>query len=141
MTTALPFQPAELEEALRKMMRRDPITRDERALVLRTLDETPVAPANEEAKVRRFLGLAEGDPIPADILAQMAWREANVDNPDPVLSALARAPVAEEPLPPEVRAELDQQVEDLRAGRRRPIPHEEVQRALDLRLGQEISRP
>ncbi len=41
MATAVPFQPAELEEALRKVAQRAPMTSDERALVLRALDEAP----------------------------------------------------------------------------------------------------
>jgi hypothetical protein len=41
--TAIPFQPAELENALRKVAQRVPLTRDERALVQRSLDETPAA--------------------------------------------------------------------------------------------------
>jgi hypothetical protein len=41
MATAVPFQPAELEEALRKVAQRAPLTVEERALVQQTLDETP----------------------------------------------------------------------------------------------------
>jgi hypothetical protein len=43
MPAAEPSQPIELEVALRKVAKREPLTRDERQLVLRTLDEIPLA--------------------------------------------------------------------------------------------------
>ena len=43
---------------------------------------------------------------------------------DPILAAIARAPVGK-PFTPEQRAELDQDLEDIRAGRARLIPHAE----------------
>ena len=42
MAAAHPLQPAELEVALRKIVKREPLTRDERDLVQRTLDEIPL---------------------------------------------------------------------------------------------------
>lgn len=44
---------------------------------------------------------------------------------DPILAAIDAAPTGE-PLTPEQRAELDQAVADIDAGRTRPVPHEEV---------------
>jgi hypothetical protein len=41
MATAIPFQAPDLEDTLRKLAQRAPLTPDERALVLRALDEAP----------------------------------------------------------------------------------------------------
>lgn len=43
--------------------------------------------------------------------------------PHPLLAALARAPIGEA-FTPEQRAELDQQMEDIRRGRTKLVPHE-----------------
>jgi hypothetical protein len=48
----------------------------------------------------------------------------------PVLAAIARAPVGA-PYAPEQRAELDQALEDIRAGRARLVRHEDVPAALE----------
>jgi hypothetical protein len=66
--------------------------------------------------------------LPADVVAQMEWSANNRDNPNPVLRAFARAPLAEEPLPAEIRAELDERMEEIRAGRVVPVPHAELVR-------------
>lgn len=42
----------------------------------------------------------------------------------PLLAALERAPIGE-PFTPEQRAELDQQMEDIRAGRTKLVRHED----------------
>ena len=97
--------------------------------------------ADDTAQVRRFLGLPEGAPIPAPIVEEMAWRASNRENPDPVLRAIARARLADDPLPSEVQAELGARTEDLRTGRVAAIPHEEVERQLGLRREHEITRP
>jgi hypothetical protein len=63
---------------------------------------------------------------------------AGMDAPDrtaspdehPLLAALARAPVGE-PWTPEQRAELDQAMVDIRAGRARLVRHEDVPAALE----------
>ncbi len=49
---------------------------------------------------------------------------------DPVLDALAHAPLGEEDLTPEELAEVDRRAADLASGRVVGIPHGEVQRAL-----------
>jgi hypothetical protein len=49
---------------------------------------------------------------------------------DPVLLALQRAPLGE-PFTPEQRAELDQDVADIAAGRAKLVPHAEVRERLD----------
>jgi hypothetical protein len=49
---------------------------------------------------------------------------------DPVLAALDRAPVGE-PFTPEQRAELDQDLADIAAGRARLIAHEDLPAALE----------
>jgi hypothetical protein len=43
MATATPYPSAELESALRKVAQHDPLTRDERELVLQAIDDTPSA--------------------------------------------------------------------------------------------------
>ena len=48
----------------------------------------------------------------------------------PVIAALRRAPIVRR-LTPEQRAELDQQIEDIRAGRARLVRHEDVPAALE----------
>jgi len=48
----------------------------------------------------------------------------------PLLAALARAPVGE-PFTPEQRAELDQQMADIKAGRARLVRHEDLPAALE----------
>ena len=45
---------------------------------------------------------------------------------DPVLAALARAPVGE-PLPPDLEAEIEEREEAVAAGRVKLVPHVEVQ--------------
>jgi hypothetical protein len=49
---------------------------------------------------------------------------------DPVVRALDRAPLGE-PFMPEQRAELDQAMADIAAGRVKLVPHADVQRALE----------
>jgi hypothetical protein len=51
-------------------------------------------------------------------------------NDDPVLAALARAPRVSR-LTPEQRAELDQQVSDIKAGKARLVRHEDLPTALE----------
>ena len=48
----------------------------------------------------------------------------------PVIAALRQAPIVHR-LTPEQRAELDQQIEDIRAGRTRLVRHEDVPVALE----------
>ena len=96
---------------------------------------------DDAAQVRRFLGLPEGEPLPTPIVEEMAWRASNRDNRDPVLRAIARARLADEPLPSEVQAELATRMEDVRTGRVTATPHEEVERQLGLRREHEITRP
>lgn len=48
----------------------------------------------------------------------------------PLLAALARAPIGK-PLTPEQRAEVDQQMEDIKAGRARLVRHEDLPAALE----------
>jgi hypothetical protein len=47
----------------------------------------------------------------------------------PLLAAMKRAPRVER-LPPELKAYLDQRLEEIRAGRARLVPHEEVMAGL-----------
>lgn len=49
---------------------------------------------------------------------------------DPVLLALHRAPLGQ-PFTPEQRAELDQDMADIAAGRAQLVPHAQVQQAID----------
>lgn len=93
----------------------------------------PAATTNEPAQIRRLLGLPPGEPLPDDVIEQMEWSAKNRDNPNPVLRAFARAPLVEEPLPAEIRAELDERREQIRAGRVVPVPHAEIERALEER--------
>jgi hypothetical protein len=76
--------------------------------------------------------LDEGEAMQAEILAEIAWRDANVDNADPVLRAMARAPLADEPMAADVRLELGAAAE-LRTGSAQGIPHDEIERELDQR--------
>lgn len=62
-------------------------------------------------------------------MAAMATRPAPLSH-DPVLEALARAPIGE-PLTPEQRAELDQDLADIAAGRARLIRHEDMPSVLE----------
>ena len=94
------------------------------------IDLLPLPSANE--KVRKLLRLTDAQPLPVDVVDHLAWRDANVDSPDPVLRAIARAPIADEPLPADVRADVDAQLEDIRAGRATLVPHEEVMRTRGL---------
>ena len=48
----------------------------------------------------------------------------------PVIAAIKRAPRVER-LPPELRAQLDRQMEDIKAGRARLVRHEELPAALE----------
>ncbi|HZF52439.1 MAG TPA: hypothetical protein VE093_27480 [Polyangiaceae bacterium] len=48
----------------------------------------------------------------------------------PALAAARRAPLGK-PLPPELRAQLDQQLADIKAGRARLVPHEDLPAALE----------
>ena len=48
----------------------------------------------------------------------------------PLLAALARAPVGD-PFTPEQRAELDQQVADIKAGKARLVRHEDLPAVLE----------
>jgi hypothetical protein len=79
----------------------------------------PPALTNDPAQIRRLLGLPPGGPLPDDVIEQMEWSAKNRDNPNPVLRAFARAPLVEEPLPAEIRAELDERMEQIRAGMER----------------------
>jgi hypothetical protein len=54
---------------------------------------------------------------------------------EPVLEALDRAPLVQR-LTPEQRADLDRQMEHIRAGRSTPIPHAEVEARLEAALAQ-----
>jgi hypothetical protein len=49
---------------------------------------------------------------------------------DPILAAIARAPIGE-PFTPEQRAELDQDLDDIRTGRARLIRHADRGRVLE----------
>lgn len=55
---------------------------------------------------------------------------------DPVLAAIARAPVGE-PFTPEQRAELDQCVADIASGKVKTVPHAEVHAWLEQRRSEE----
>lgn len=55
---------------------------------------------------------------------------------DPVLDAIKRAPLGE-PFTPEQRAELDQAVADIAAGRVKTIPHDDVPAWLEEMSGRE----
>jgi len=59
--------------------------------------------------------------------ATLAWMSEPAAKPvrDPVAEALDRAPVGE-PFAPELRAELDAMLEDLRAGRLDLVAHEDL---------------
>src|SRR5580700_6830624 len=140
MTAAPSFSFAELDRAIKKLANEEPLTPDEGLLVHRKVDALIESGLDDEGKLRRQLRVPEGQPLPPDVVAELAWRKANVDNADPVLRAVARAPIVGEPWSPEELAELDLQVEDLRAGRVRAIPHEEIERALDLRRREETER-
>jgi hypothetical protein len=78
MVAVHPYPPAELEDALRKVAQRAPLTQDEREMVLQALDETPAAAggivltdeeadelerdclaADEDRKTGRFVSHAE----------------------------------------------------------------------------------
>jgi hypothetical protein len=59
----------------------------------------------------------------------MAIRPAPL-SPDPILQALDRAPIGE-PFTPEQRAELDQDLADIAAGRAKLIPHEDIPHILE----------
>jgi hypothetical protein len=90
-------------------------------------------PTDDPEQIRRLLRLPEEARLPDAIVEEAAWRAANRDNPDPVLRAFARAPLAEEPMAPEMRADLDHQTDEIRAGRGRLVPHAEIERMLDER--------
>jgi len=78
MATVTPFQPAELEDALRKLAQRAPLTVGEREMVRRAFDEAPavvddwsdVTPEEmaelEQAAADAETSLAEGRGIPAE---------------------------------------------------------------------------
>jgi hypothetical protein len=57
-------------------------------------------------------------------------KPAEQPSPDPVGEALDRAPIGE-PWTPEQCAELDQAMEDIRAGRARLVAHEDLPQALE----------
>jgi hypothetical protein len=129
MATAIPVQ---LERALRKLEALEPLTRAERELLHRRGDEVPlVDELDDPEEVRRFLGLEPSAALPAEVVAQMKWREHHRDSDDPVRRALARAPLAEEPLSPEREAERAAQDAAPRVG---PVPHAEIERMLEERL-------
>ena len=94
---------------------------------------------DDEEKLRRLLRLPVGQPIPIEVADELAWQKANVDNADPVLRAMARAPLADEPMSLEELDELAQRSEELRTGRARAIPHDEIERALELRRREETA--
>jgi hypothetical protein len=50
---------------------------------------------------------------------------AAIAETDPVLAAFENAPVGE-PFPPELRAELDERMEDVAAGRVQMVDHDDV---------------
>jgi hypothetical protein len=78
MATATPFQPPELEMALRKLAQRAPLTAGERVVVQKALDEAPAAVGDwsdvtpeemaelERAAADAETSLAEGRGIPAE---------------------------------------------------------------------------
>lgn len=74
MAAAHPFQPAELEEALRKVAKREPLTHDEREIIVQTVDElvearAPIDP--EDAPL-------DDEPTTAEDLAAIAEARAEI---------------------------------------------------------------
>lgn len=82
----------------------------------------------------RVFAVIDDSETPEEIAAVVEARariaRGETTSRDRVLAALDRAPLGE-PFPPEVRAELDRRMADLRSGRVKAIPHADVQRSLE----------
>ena len=120
MSAVHPFPPVELESVLRKIAKQEPITRDERQLAQRQLDETPVADAAPGMK--RYQ-------VPADP------RLESLGLHDDVVFELGPCELGD--FPAEEQGAIQKAMDDVRAGRAKLVPHDEVLRQLDERLRRE----